>query len=88
MSTTQEEIDANTPRIVEIIERWRSGGIFEVLTQEEAIDVWQMYSDIIETGTALRDLAFMHEKLRRECQKGVRCGVCGRYEDDRCTHDC
>lgn len=88
MSTTQEEIDANTPRITEIMERWRCGGIFGNLTQEEAIDVWQMYSDIIGTNPALRNLSFMQHILQRECQKGTRCGVCGRYEDERCTYDC
>jgi len=88
MSTTQEEIEANAPRIREIVERWRSAGIFEVLTQEEAIDVWGIMHEITETNTALRDLSFMHSMLQRECQKGIRCAVCGRYEDERCTNEC
>jgi len=88
MSTTQEEIEANAPRIREIVERWRSAGIFEVLTQEEAIDVWGIMHEITDTNDDLRTLVFMDGMLRRECQKGTRCAVCGRYEDERCTYDC
>ena len=62
----------------------------EILTQDEATEVWSAMHQIIKESQVPQAgiILCLYDKLSRELHKGERCAVCGRYKNLDCILDC
>lgn len=60
----------------------------EPLTEDEAADVWDAVHALFATIPEGGILSCLYRDLDKELTTGLRCGVCGKYEDSSCVEDC
>lgn len=78
-----------SPTYHKFLELLRRNMATDPLTKEEAGEVYRAVYALVE-GTVPEGglLMCLYDQLVRERVKGLRCSVCGKYQDSSCIQDC
>jgi len=60
----------------------------EPISADGATSLYEEYYYEIGSDKKLSMLSYLFSVVERECARGIRCAVCFRVNDSRCTEEC